>query len=105
MPNNEPVYPADADTRPVMFNNEPSNVRLLSTVALGAVPFKVITPLSVAPVKLRSPLVPALPAVPDDPDVPEEPAVPELPAVPAVPAVPDVPDVPAGVNANPAISE
>lgn len=102
----------DTTSFPTIRRSDPSNVRLLSTVALGAVPFNVITPLSVVPVRVSVPDVPLLPEVPDDPLVPEVPAlplvpdvpllpdvpalplVPELPLVPDVPLLPDVPEVP-----------
>ncbi len=43
---------------PIIFRVEPSNVKLDSTVALGAEPFNVITPLSVVPVNDKRPLEP-----------------------------------------------
>ena len=54
----------------------PSNLSLLSTVPFGAVPFSVIIPLSVVPVRSNSPLVPEVPDVPLVPDVPSTPLVP-----------------------------
>ena len=81
-------------TFPVTANVEPSNVRLDSTVAFGAEPSKVITPLLVVPVKLKSPLEPDVPADPLDPDVPDDPLVPPDPDEPDVPADPEEPDVP-----------
>ena len=72
-----------------MFNVVPSKVRLLSTVAFGAVPFNVINPLSVVPVKDNTPEEPDVPLVPEVPDVPLLPDEPPLPAVPSVPSIPD----------------
>jgi uncharacterized membrane protein len=57
------------------------NIKSLSTVAFGAVPFRVITPLSVVPVNVSVPLEPL---VPDDPLVPAEPT-PDVPLVPVAP--------------------
>ena len=106
VPNKEPVIPADADIRPVTLRSVPSNVRLLSTLAFGAVPFSVIIPLSVVPVRVKVPLVPdvpelplvplvpLLPDVPDVPELPEAPLVPEVPELPDVPLVPELPEVP-----------
>jgi len=110
-------------TSPVTARVEPSNVRLDSTVAFGADPFKVITPLSVDPVKDKRPLEPEVPLDPDDPDEPldpddpDEPLEPEVPEDPLEPEVPDEPDVPddplvpdvpgtdAVQNANPVASD
>jgi hypothetical protein len=78
----------------------PSNVRLLSTVAFGAEPFSVITPLSVVPLRVSVPDVPDEPLEPDVPEDPEEPVVPlepvepEVPAEPEEPVDPDDPEVP-----------
>ena len=72
----------------------PSNVRFDSTLPFGCVPFNVITPLFVVPLKDNKPDVPDVPVVPDVPDVPEVPLVPDVPVVPEVPDVPLVPDVP-----------
>jgi hypothetical protein len=91
---------ADAIIRPVTFSILPSNVRLLSTIAFGIEPLRVITPLSVEPVRLSNPEVPEDPDVPDepvdplDPDVPLEPEDPEEPDVPDDPALPEEPDDP-----------
>ena len=96
----DPVDPdtcPEAETFPVTPRVDPSKVRFDSTVALGAEPFRVMTPLSVVPVNESNPDVPAEPLDPDDPADPEEPLVPadpEVPEVPDVPADPDVPDVP-----------
>ena len=40
---NDPVYPPDADTVPVIFNNDPSNVRFASPLMVFAVPVPVNT--------------------------------------------------------------
>jgi len=93
----EPVMPADADMLPTTLNNDPLNVKLLSTLALGEDPFSVMTPLSVVPVKVKVPFapdVPELPEVPFAPDVPELPRVPDVPELPEVPFAPDVPELP-----------
>jgi len=63
-------------TFPVTANVEPSNVRLDSTVAFGADPSNVITPLLVVPVKDKRPLEPDVPLVPLEPEVPDDPLVP-----------------------------
>ncbi len=81
---------------PAVFTERvlPSNVMLLSTVALGADPSSVIIPLSVVPVKDNTPDVPELPEdpdVPEDPDAPEDPDVPEVPLDPDVPLYPNIP--------------
>lgn len=100
VPYNDPVYPPDDDTVPTMFSNDPSNVKLVSTDALGAVPFNVMIPLSVVPVSVNVPLVPdepddpELPLLPDEPDVPDDPLLPDVPELPLLPDVPSTPEVP-----------
>ena len=81
-------------TSPVTARVEPSNVRLDSTVAFGADPFKVITPLFVVPVRLNNPEDPDVPLDPDEPDEPLEPEVPEDPLDPDVPEDPLEPEDP-----------
>lgn len=88
------VVEADASICPVTLSVLPSNVRLLSTVALGAEPFSVMTPLSVVPVRLSRPAVPLDPEEPDEPEDPELPVDPLLPDVPEEPLVPDDPEDP-----------
>ena len=78
----------DICTLPVTFRLFPSNMRLDSTVALGAVPSRVITPLSVVPVNVKVPDVPEEPEDPEDPLEPEEPLEPDVPLDPLVPEVP-----------------
>jgi hypothetical protein len=73
---------------PVTTNVVPSKVRLLSTVAFGAVPFKVIRPLFVVPVNDSNPLEPDVPRVPLEPLLPLEPEEPDEPEVPLVPLEP-----------------
>jgi hypothetical protein len=85
---------------PVILNNVPSNVKLLSALTFGDVPSKVITPLSVVPLIDANPELPLLPGAPFVPDVPElnpgadVPEVPEKPEVPEVIPGADVPDEP-----------
>ena len=55
---------------PLTFNFDPSNVNFASTVPLGEVPFNVIIPLSVVPVRESKPDVPEVPEVPFTPLVP-----------------------------------
>jgi hypothetical protein len=84
-------------TLPVTTSTLPSNVKLLSTEPLGAVPSKVIIPLLVVPLNNNNPDVPAVPLLPDEPEVPLLPLLPavdELPDVPLLPLVPDVPLLP-----------
>ena len=69
----------ETETSPVTDKVEPSNVKFVSTVAFGAVVFKVITPLFVVPVKLNKPEDPDVPLEPDVPEDPEDPDVPEDP--------------------------
>ena len=76
---------------PVMFNVVPSKVRLLSTVAFGAVPFNVINPLSVVPVKDNAPELPLEPEDPLEPLLPLEPDEPEDPLEPLEPLDPLLP--------------
>ena len=85
---------ADAIIEPFTLNKEPSNVKFVSTVPLGDVPSKVITPLLVVPVKDNKPEVPDVPIDPLLPDVPVLPDVPIVPDVPVDPLVPALPDVP-----------
>lgn len=73
---------------PVRVSVLPSKVRFDSTVAFGAVPFSVMTPLSVDPLSDSSPLVPDDPDEPLDPDDPEDPEVPLEPEVPELPLAP-----------------
>ncbi len=88
------VVEPDITSLPTTVKVLPSNVKLLSTVAFGAVPFNVINPLSVVPVSVNVPDVPELPVVPLVPADPLVPVLPELPLVPDEPVDPDEPEVP-----------
>jgi len=93
---NEP----DIVSLPTTVSNEPSNLRLLSTVAFGEEPLSVKIPLSCVPVIVTVPLdplepdVPLVPLEPEEPDVPLDPLDPDVPLEPEEPDVPEVPLVP-----------
>jgi hypothetical protein len=72
----------------------PSNLKLLSTVAFGAEPFRVIKPSFVVPVNDNNPLEPLLPPLPDEPLLPLEPELPDEPLLPLEPELPLLPPLP-----------
>jgi hypothetical protein len=96
----DPCTSSITEPEPDTVSVVPSKVKLDSTEPFGAEPFRVITPLSVVPVRDSNPLVPdepevpELPEEPDEPELPEEPDEPELPDEPDEPELPDEPEVP-----------
>ena len=68
VPENVPLKVID----PVTPNFDPLKVRFDSTVPFGAVPFNVIIPLSVVPVRESNPDVPEVPLVPSPPAAPSK---------------------------------
>ena len=78
---------------PVIVNNVPSNVKLLSATAAFDVPSEVKTLLLDAFDIVENP-VPDVPDVPLTPEVPDEPEFPDVPDEPEFPDVPDEPESP-----------